>query len=438
MLSQEIKAVIDTTALNQEPIQEAIEESLGSGKTKRFVSQIQLRSVTNGFGSRSESGQANLGLIGNVMRGQISNNARTRAVRLAMPQFTDLSNVWEIRGRNIGQTILKRLVKECPDTDIALLLQVARAAAFVGVSSKKSEGKAQKEFDAAVEQYLDDPVSDPWDVLPKEDTIQVVSIFDIMSLIKLINEKEARCVKNKLLSELTIKELWKEVANVYENGGAGLPAACFGAMKADLPLATITGGVSINQSFTTSAAQMKPSLFTAVSDERETDVHAGAQHLGMKELNSGVFCEPALVNVEQMVENLYYLDKAQFKEAMTAMYRALALTTPDGGQRAHLTRSFPEIIVNVISNLQPISFESAYVKPIEGGSEEGDMAESAQQLVNHLIDFQSFMGIAGRDYDVVLLGTPTVMSYLDSIPANWIVVSTLDEMIEKTNELTGV
>ena len=29
MLSQEIKAVIDTTALNQEPIQEAIEESQG-------------------------------------------------------------------------------------------------------------------------------------------------------------------------------------------------------------------------------------------------------------------------------------------------------------------------------------------------------------------------------------------------------------------------
>ena len=100
----------------------------------------------------------------------------------------------------------------------------------------------------------------------------------------------------------------------------------------------------------------------------------------------------------------------------------------DARQRAHLTQSFPEFCINVVSNLQPCSFESAFTKPIQGATEDGDMVESAQQLVNHIQDFQCFLGSSSKDYEVIVLGTPTVMAGL-TIPEDWVVASSLDEMI---------
>ena len=139
-----------------------------------------------------------------------------------------------------------------------------------------------------------------------------------------------------------------------------------------------------------------------------------------------------------MRTNLDYLTDSQFSTAMTGLQRALLTVTANGGQRSNVTRSMPEFVVNVISRLQPLSFESAFVKPVQSGSEEGDMISSAQQLVNHLQDFKCFAGEMGKDYEIVLLGTPTVMASLENIPEDWTVVKSMDELIETTNALTGV
>ena len=74
---------------------------------------------------------------------------------------------------------------------------------------------------------------------------------------------------------------------------------------------------------------------------------------------------------------------------------------------------------------------------IKGGTEAGDMVESAQQLVSHINGFEQFLGASSSAYQVIVLGTPAVMAELE-IPENWLVVSSLDVMIAKTNELTGV
>lgn len=456
MFSNATQAVINTAELNQNPIREQIEAVLGSGSAKKYVSQIQLRHSANGFSSRSEAGQANLGMIGSVMRGQISNNARTRQVRLALPGLVsdpDLFKIKEERGRDIAETVYKHLTETCPDSPLTLRLELARAAAYAGIGGKNTTGAVQTAYTKAVkaleealakqasgaelgeeEQVL---VNNPWSVIPGEVTVGVISVWDVIRICQLLKGGQSWCVRNKLLTDLSVNKLWDEVRHILSEKMPGLATACFGAMKADLPQATVFGGVSVNLAFTTGAAQMKPTLFTAVSDHATNVEHAGAEHLGIKELNSGVFCEPALYNIDQLRENLWYLTKEQFSEAVAAIYKAMALVTPSGGQRAHLTQSFPEFTVNVVSNLQPCSFESAFTKPIQGATEEGDMVESARQLVNHIQDFQCFLGSSSKDYAVIVLGTPSVMACLD-IPADWIVVSSMDEMIAETNALTGV
>ena len=116
----------------------------------------------------------------------------------------------------------------------------------------------------------------------------------------------------------------------------------------------------------------------------------------------------------------------------------MALVTPSGGQRANLTRSYPELIVNVVSSLQPISFESSYSNPVVPTGGESEMVASAKQLLTHIAGFKSFVGEMGDDYIVLVLATPALKAQLGELPEGFITCESMDDLIAQTNALTGM
>ena len=282
--------------------------------------------------------------------------------------------------------------------------------------------------------------SNPWvDVIPAEKTIQAHSLWDLERIAQYVVNNESVCKPGKLASEISFKELIRDVVSfLTTNKAPGLGVACFGQMKADLPAASVFGAVSTNMAFTTAPAAVKASMFVAVGDNPSDESHAGAEFLSLKETNSGTFCEPALYDLNQFRENLSYLTPAQQAEAITGVYKAMALVTPSGGQRANLTRSYPELIVNVVSSLQPISFESSYSNPVVPTGGESEMVASAKQLLTHIAGFKSFVGEMGEDYVVLVLATPALKAQLGELPQGFIACESMDDLINRTNALTGM
>ena len=452
---------IDTTVIDEVLAKEAVDQGGVTTGSMRFVSMLALREVANSYASRNELGSPDTGSIGGAIRGMMSSNSRARAIRDSLKEFVNLDDIWEIRDTEIAEFVFEYLCKKLPDASLRLLADIAFLFCWASIIADKKLAAKYKDFAKSRDELIDliesastgkelsdeeqDVVLEPWTrkIFPENKTIKQINLFDLERITNAITKGESITSRNRTLESLSLGELTKEV-NALMTGTnnvkrcPALGTAAFGAMQANLPAAAVTGAVSVNMSFTTTAVETKQSLFTAFGDLQTSRSHRGSDHLGNIELNTGVFQETFVHSMEQWKENLAYLPPEAQRECINGFYRAQVEVTPNGGQRAHVTRALPKFMLWVFSSTLPNSYESAFAKPLKHDPENGNMLAAAQRAVDEVVGFGQIYSSFQSTKQVVVLGVPEVINQLKNIPDNWIVAKTFDELIDITNQFTGV
>ncbi|EHA63806.1 hypothetical protein Syn8016DRAFT_0847 [Synechococcus sp. WH 8016] len=435
------------------------------GRQGAYIINSTLRTITHNYGSRSESGQANITYIGGTPRAMISSNSRTRALRHLAEELTDIEELTEERDRSVFRHCFEAMTAAAPQSTIDLRLDLAYIAAFVGISQKRldTEQKDGRYVSALMRDYVsnkeqivgiyqavadgtalsaDDQAiyENPWLLFKRnEDTIQPVSYYQRQFLAEIVAagavKKTAKAKELTPLTEMSFKELKDFVEREYRKKSfAGLGVALCGDTKCDMPETSVTGALSVNHSFSTGELQLTNTLGTANAKTPDWEDHAGAELMFNREQTSGVFFEPNLWDMDQLHLNLPHLTEAQFLKATAESMRAQILATIDGGQRCSSTRSFPDVSINVVTSSVPITFEGAFVQPVPFGTEEGDQVASANRLISHIEDFRSMYGREG--YIPIILATPTIRKQVE-IPTDWVVCESIDAYLQTTLEIAG-
>lgn len=452
---------VDTTVIDEVLAQENIYSEDFVPGSMRFVSMLALREVTNSYASRNELGSPDTGSIGGAIRGMMSSNSRARAIRDSLREYVALDNIWEVRDTDIAQYVFEYLYKKLPKAPLRLISDVAFLFCWASIIADKTLATKHKAFAkdrdklielieassagkelSAEEQAL---VIKPWtsSIFPENKTAKQVNLFDLERISAAITAGESITTRNKTLESLSLKELTEEV-NALMTGTKdvqrcpALGTAAFGAMQANLPAAAVTGAVSVNMSFTTTAVETKQSFFSITGDLQKTRSHNGGVGLGNIELNSGVFQETFVHSIPQWKENLAYLSPEAQRKCINGFYQAQIEVTPNGGQRAHVTRALPKFMLWVFSSTLPNSYESAFARPLKHDPENGNMLSAAQRAVDEVVGFGQIYPSFQNTKQVVVLGVPEIINDLENIPDNWIIAKTFDELIEITNQFTGV
>lgn len=142
-----------------------------------------------------------------------------------------------------------------------------------------------------------------------------------------------------------------------------LAVAAFGRMFAARPDLQLEAAVSVAHAITTHTAATEIDYFTAVDDDPNADQGAGAGHIGLKMLTSGIFYSYLLLDRPQLHRNWVGAGSAHAADRVTALWRSLLCTAPTGMTTKAPIGALPALVV-VAEAAQPASLAAAFEKPV--------------------------------------------------------------------------
>lgn len=171
--------------------------------------------------------------------------------------------------------------------------------------------------------------------------------------------------------------------------------ALFGRMVAENTNMNIVGACQVAHAISTHAVNTEMDFFTAV-DDLQPGEETGAGMMGIVEFNSACFYRYAVVDLNQLEQNLVG-DRASAIEAVLAFCEAAAAAIPTGKQNSMAAQNPPSFIgVRVRDGGQPISLANAFVNPIRVTPQEPDLIEgSITKLLNFDRGMATMLGSNG-------------------------------------------
>jgi CRISPR system Cascade subunit CasC len=145
---------------------------------------------------------------------------------------------------------------------------------------------------------------------------------------------------------------------------AGLDGALFGRMATGIALSRVDSAVHVGHALTTHPIQSTVDFFSAEDQllDREAG-EAGGAHIGSRELTTGIFYLPVVINVDQVHKNFAEWTNKEIAKIVGWLVKTVATFTP--AAMLGSTAPFPdpgEVIVE-ITNGQPINGMGAFEKP---------------------------------------------------------------------------
>ena len=156
--------------------------------------------------------------------------------------------------------------------------------------------------------------------------------------------------------------------------------ALCGRMLAALPDTNVDGALQVAHAFTTHTSTLELDYFTAVDDQVQLDDdETGAGHINVGEYTSGVFYRHATIGLGQLSELLdHSLDAVA--EAVGSFVKAFVVAEPTGKQNSANAHTRPDLVAVTFRSDRPVSFASAFEKPVAPGRNGGYMAASVEAL----------------------------------------------------------
>jgi CRISPR system Cascade subunit CasC len=154
--------------------------------------------------------------------------------------------------------------------------------------------------------------------------------------------------------------------------------ALFGRMVTSDLFARVDAAVSVAHAFTTHEEHSETDYFTAVDTLNRDD--AGAGLIQDTELTSGVFYTYAVLDMNQLRENLNDEQKASAERMARSLVEAMATVTPGAKRGSTAPYAYAEMVLLERGPVQPRTLANAFLQPVRANGT-GLMAESVQQLI---------------------------------------------------------
>jgi CRISPR system Cascade subunit CasC len=146
---------------------------------------------------------------------------------------------------------------------------------------------------------------------------------------------------------------------------AGLDGALFGRMATGVALSRVDSAVHVGHSLTTHPIQSSVDFFSAQDQLLDRDAgETGGAHIGSRELTTGVFYLPVVIDVEQVRRNFAGWTNKEIAKVVGWLVKTVAMFTP--AAMLGSTAPFPdpgEVIVEITSG-QPVNAMGAFEKPV--------------------------------------------------------------------------
>ena len=110
---------------------------------------------------------------------------------------------------------------------------------------------------------------------------------------------------------------------------AGLDGALFGRMATGIALSRVDSAVHVGHALTTHAIQSSVDFFSAQDQLLDRDAgETGGAHIGSRELTTGVFYLPVIIDIEQIRKNCAGWTNVEIAKVVGWLVKIVATVTP--------------------------------------------------------------------------------------------------------------
>lgn len=162
---------------------------------------------------------------------------------------------------------------------------------------------------------------------------------------------------------------------------ASLDTALFGRMVTSDLYARVDSAVSVAHAFTTHAEAAESDYFTAVDTLKDDPGDQGAGLIQDTELTSGVFYLYAVIDMEQLRQNLVGHDESLAERLATNLVEAIATVSPGAKRGSTAPYSYAEFLLAERGTAQPRTLANAFLNPV-GANGAGLMGASVGALLD--------------------------------------------------------
>ncbi len=212
-----------------------------------------------------------------------------------------------------------------------------------------------------------------------------------------ISADEVRKVleKSSAARKAGVKDIVDSIRATAAN--AGIDGALFGRFATGVALRTVDGCVDVAHALTTHPIQSVTDFFSA-QDQLLEEGETGAAHIGTVELTTALYYHYAVVNVEQLSENIASLDAGQRARLVTWIVCAFATVEPAAKRGS--TAPYSELIdlVVEVGERQPVSYVGAFRQSIRPRTGEDIADLSRTHLADHMAHLDGVYGSPGQRF----------------------------------------
>ena len=146
---------------------------------------------------------------------------------------------------------------------------------------------------------------------------------------------------------------------------AGLDGALFGRMATGIAVSRIDSAVHVGHALTTHAIQSSIDFFSAQDQLLDRDAgETGGAHIGSRELASGVFYLPVVIDIEQVRKNCAGWTNDQIAKVVGWLVKSIGTITPAAMLGSTAPFTDPGEVVVEITNGQPVNAMGAFERPV--------------------------------------------------------------------------
>jgi CRISPR system Cascade subunit CasC len=143
---------------------------------------------------------------------------------------------------------------------------------------------------------------------------------------------------------------------------SGLDGAMFGRMTTGVALSRVDSAVHVGHALTVHGIQSAVDFWSAQDELRTGD--AGAAHINTRELTTGVYYMPIVIDLDQLRKNLATLDENGIRAVVQWLINAISTVTPAAMLGSTAPYPDPGEVMVEVSSRQPVTMMAAFERPV--------------------------------------------------------------------------
>ncbi|WP_405643878.1 type I-E CRISPR-associated protein Cas7/Cse4/CasC [Streptomyces uncialis] len=336
--------------------------------------------------NRDDTGTPKSAVYGGVRRARVSSQAWKRAVRTAFSELLDTSELG-VRTKKVAEVVAARMIALDPSLSRPAAMELAAETMRTATHSKIEVPKRKTK----------DSESDGSEHAPESAYLMFLSGRQINALAELAVEGGKDGDLKALKEFLKIKEN-KVRARQSVDTEHSVDIALFGRMVADWTDLNVDAA-QVAHALSVHTVEVESDYFTAV-DDQNTDAEMGAGMIGSVDFNSATLYRYAAVDVDRLQENLGTGLRDQpsaepTRRAVAAFLEGFITSLPTGKINTFGHHTLPAAVIVKLRSRRPISFVSAFEKPVTAGEEGGFLQRSCERLAEYVPELESQYGLTG-------------------------------------------